>query len=69
MAEAKPTIFVSVPRLYHRIYDGIMKQFKSAQGFKKFLIDKACANKKYHMDVNNSLDHPFWDRLIFNKIK
>ena len=21
------------------------------------------------MDVNNSLDHPIWDKLIFNKIK
>ena len=25
MFEAKPTLFISVPRLYHRIYDGIMK--------------------------------------------
>lgn len=48
----KPTIFVSVPRLYNRFYDLIIKQFNSLTGIKRFLTDRAITVKtaSYHAD-------------------
>lgn len=37
LAEVRPTIFCSVPRLYNKFYDAILNSINSAGGVKTFL--------------------------------
>ncbi|CAI9776320.1 unnamed protein product [Fraxinus pennsylvanica] len=68
MAVLKPTIFCSVPRLYNRIYDGVMNAVKSSGGLKERLFTAAYKAKKQAI-LNGKKPSPMWDRLVFNKIK
>ncbi|KAJ3261778.1 hypothetical protein HK103_004729 [Boothiomyces macroporosus] len=68
VAELKPTIFASVPRLYNKIYDKVQLGIKEKGGI---------AEKLYHYAFNAKLEglkkgkitHPVWDRLVFRKIR
>jgi len=40
IADVKPTLFLSVPRLYNRFYDAIKGEFDKLTGLKKLLVDK-----------------------------
>ena len=42
LAELRPTVFPSVPRLWSRMYDVIQATFKEATGMKAKLIKKIC---------------------------
>lgn len=65
----KPTIFVSVPRLYHRLYSAIKDKLDSLTGFKKTLADKALSGKMYYLKNGGYVEHRLWDKLVFNKTK
>lgn len=41
----KPTILLSVPRIYNRIVEGVKGKFAAETGFKKWLIDCGVENK------------------------
>lgn len=69
LAELKPTIFVSVPRLYSRFYDAINQMFNSATGIKAALIRKALRAKRKEYKETGAISHAFWDFLVFNKVK
>ncbi|KAJ3113550.1 hypothetical protein HDU96_003287 [Phlyctochytrium bullatum] len=70
IALLKPTIFVSVPRLLNRIYDRIMAQgTQSGSAVKTYLFTKALDAKLAHLKATGSVTHPFWDALVFNKVK
>lgn len=66
--ELRPTIFVSVPRLYNRIYDRITGGASEAGGIKAALFHHAYETKRYWL-AQNYLGHALWDRLVFNGIK
>jgi long-chain acyl-CoA synthetase len=42
----KPNIFVSVPRLWNRIYDRVMAQIRESSPLKRRLFETAYAHKK-----------------------
>ena len=65
----KPTFFVSVPRIFNKIYDKIKKEFDQLTGFKKWLIDKAMTKKLNNLKNKNKFDHKFYDFLVFKKIR
>ena len=44
----KPTVFVSVPRLFNRFYDLIIQQFNSLTGLNKLLINTAIDAKMHN---------------------
>ncbi|CAJ0757068.1 3955_t:CDS:10 [Entrophospora sp. SA101] len=69
MALLKPTIFVSVPRLLTRIYAKLRMNTVDATGIKGTLSKKAVAAKLYNLENFGSVTHPFWDTILFNKIK
>ncbi|RLN06398.1 hypothetical protein BBJ28_00025653, partial [Nothophytophthora sp. Chile5] len=69
MAELKPTVFPSVPRLLNRIRDKITQGVAAAGGLKKMLFDQAYASKKAYLDEGGHVTHAFWDRLVFGKLK
>ncbi|KAJ6898839.1 long chain acyl-CoA synthetase 6 [Populus alba x Populus x berolinensis] len=68
MAALRPTIFCSVPRLYNRIYAGIMNAVKASGGLRERLFN-AAYNAKKQAILNGKNPSPMWDRLVFNKIK
>ncbi|KAL4308950.1 hypothetical protein GQ457_01G001930 [Hibiscus cannabinus] len=64
----RPTIFCSVPRLYNRIYAGIINAVKSSGPLKERLFNVAYNSKK-HAIMNGKSPSPLWDKLVFDKIK
>ena len=69
LAILKPTIFISVPRLFNKFYDVIKGKLAVLKGFKKNMADKAVKVKLGNLNKNGKLKHWFYDLLIFNKIK
>ncbi|KAH9112405.1 hypothetical protein AeMF1_013257 [Aphanomyces euteiches] len=68
MAELKPTIFVSVPRLFNRVYDKITQGIAAAGGVKKLMFDLAYESKRQAL-VPGANTHAFWDAIVFSKLK
>ncbi|KAI4368336.1 hypothetical protein MLD38_016904 [Melastoma candidum] len=68
MATLRPTVFASVPRLYNRIYSGIINAVKASGGLRERLFNAAYNAKKQAL-LNGKNASPMWDRLVFNKIK
>lgn len=68
LSALRPTVFCSVPRLYNRIYDGIINAVKSSGVLKERLF-KAAYNSKKQALMSGRNPSPMWDRLVFNKIK
>jgi long-chain acyl-CoA synthetase len=68
LLEAKPTILVSVPRLYEKIHDKI---FDSLKGFKLKLFSWAFSVGKRALEQHcfSSLSYRIADRLVFSKIR
>ncbi|CAG8638341.1 6680_t:CDS:10 [Acaulospora morrowiae] len=69
MAELKPTLFATVPRLLTRVYAKIQQSTVNAPGVKGALSRRAFAAKLERLDKGLGNTHPFWDRILFNKIK
>lgn len=69
LAELKPTLLVSVPRLFNRFYELISQQLGELTGVKKLLADRAIAGKMHYFRTQGTLVHKLWDSLIFKKIK
>ncbi|KAG1365446.1 long chain acyl-CoA synthetase 6, peroxisomal [Cocos nucifera] len=68
IAALRPTIFSSVPRLYNRIYAGIVNAVKTSGGLRERLFN-AAYNAKKRAIANGKNPYPMWDKLVFNKIK
>ena len=77
LAEVRPTIFASVPRVFNRIYDGLHARMNEEGGLKKKLfyaaIETAEARKKLAAEGKRSgwLDFKFkiLDGLVFSKVR
>ena len=65
----KPTVFVSVPRLYNRIYDKVIAGAEAAGGLKKKLFHMALNSKLQNLHQTATVTHSFWDKLVFAKPK
>ena len=64
----KPTFFASVPRLYNKIYDGIVDGMNNQKGIKKMLVDWAVSTKLENLK-HSKFTNLFFDALVFNKIR
>ena len=69
LAILKPTIFISVPRLYNKFYEYLIHQFSQEKGLRKALLDKALSSKMSNYHQYGVLESRVWDRLIFNRVK
>ncbi|MBF0476139.1 MAG: long-chain fatty acid--CoA ligase [Deltaproteobacteria bacterium] len=78
MVEVRPTLIISVPRLYEKIHAGILAKVATAGPIKKALFNWAmglamegltyiCHNKP--MPLTLSLKYSLADKLIFSKLK
>lgn len=68
VAELKPTVFPSVPRLYNRIYDKVMAGVRAKGGLAQMLFNMAYAAKKQGLE-NGTQSHWLWDTLVFAKVR
>ncbi|KAM7462764.1 hypothetical protein LguiA_030885 [Lonicera macranthoides] len=68
MMTLRPTIFCSIPRLYNKIYAGIMNAVKSSGVLRERLFH-AAYNAKKQAIMSGKNPSPMWDRLVFNKLK
>lgn len=64
----KPTMLPSVPRVLNRIAGQIQAQM-DAPGLKGKLLTKAVNAKLANYEATGAITHPFWDRLIFRKVR
>jgi long-chain acyl-CoA synthetase len=69
VAELKPTLFPSVPRLLTRVYAKLQQATVNAPGIKGSLSRRAVAAKLERLENGQGYTHPLWDRILFNKIK
>jgi long-chain acyl-CoA synthetase len=69
LAELKPTIFASVPRLLNRFYDLMQDGIKKQTGIKKSLLDKGIKSKLGSLHKSGSVSSGFYDALVFKKFK
>lgn len=76
-AEVRPTILVSVPRIFNKIYDGLQKKMAEAGGLKKSLFDGGMANeaeRRRLAEIGRSsllldLKGKLFDKLVFSKVR
>jgi long-chain acyl-CoA synthetase len=77
IAEVKPTILVSVPRIFNKIYDGLQKRMAEAGGLKKMLFDAGLQNEGERRQLAEggrssllvNLKGAFYDKLVFSKVR
>ncbi|KAI3448068.1 hypothetical protein Pfo_004733 [Paulownia fortunei] len=67
----KPTIFCGVPRVYERIYTGIMDKISAGGLLRKSLFQLAYYYKMRNLEKGLKQDEasPLLDKLVFDKIK
>jgi len=64
----KPNVILSVPRILNRIYQAIAANLK-APGLKGALLRRGVAVKLERFKQTGDHTHPFWDKLVFNKVR
>ncbi|KAI8026910.1 Long chain acyl-CoA synthetase 2 [Camellia lanceoleosa] len=71
IVELKPTIFCGVPRVFDRIYTGIIEKISLGGALRKALFQYAYNYKLQNLEKGIQQDKaaPLLDRLIFDKIK
>ncbi|MGI9529331.1 MAG: AMP-dependent synthetase/ligase [Acidimicrobiia bacterium] len=77
MPEIKPTMLVSVPTVFNKVYDGLQKMMEAEGGVKKAMFDAAVANarKREQMRKRGSrsrwvdLQNDLFDKLVFSKVR
>ncbi|CAG9463780.1 unnamed protein product [Pedinophyceae sp. YPF-701] len=67
----KPTLFPGVPRVFDRVYNGLMAKIEKAGGIKKFLFNWMYSRKAYFIEngADNLAASPLADKLVFSKVK
>ncbi len=77
LPEIRPTLLVSVPAVYNRIYDGLQKLMAAEGGAKKKIFDLAMANaeKRAKLAAEGKtsqwveLQNRIYDKLVFSKVR
>lgn len=69
LAIVKPTIFLSVPRLYSRFYDVLKGKFNEVQGFTKSALDYALNTKLKNLKESGVYTHSIYDKIFFAKTR
>lgn len=77
MPEIRPTILVSVPTVFNKIYDGLKKRMDAEGGVTKKLFDAAMANAAKKIELEKQGKSSGWvdmkdglfDKIIFTKVR
>lgn len=63
----KPTLFVSVPRLFNKVYDGIVQSVKGKGWFAQMLFNNGLRVKRSNLAKDCLYTHSLYDKLVFRK--
>jgi long-chain acyl-CoA synthetase len=77
MPEIKPTMLVSVPTMFNKVYDGLQKMMDAEGGLKKSMFDAAIANARKREQMHKrgtrsrwvDLQNDLFDKLVFSKVR
>ncbi len=77
LAEVRPTLLFSVPRIFNRIYDGLQKRMADEKPLKRMLFmrglrvagERRALAEKHQSSALLELQHAFFDKLIFSKVR
>ncbi len=77
LGEVRPTMLVSVPRIFTKIYDGLHKHMEAEGGITKLMFDAAVANARKRQDLAArgetsrwvELQHTALDRIVLSKVR
>ena len=77
LAEVRPTLFISVPRVFNRIYDGLHARMKEEGGLKKKLFEAAVDTAQQRRRLADQGKSSAWldfkfkilDALVFSKVR
>lgn len=77
LAEIRPTVIVSVPRIFNRIYDRVQQKFAAATGVQKTLVEAAlrlgrrrrALAEKGQRSLLCDAQFAVLDRLVFGKVR
>jgi long-chain acyl-CoA synthetase len=77
LAEVRPTVFISVPRVFNRIYDGLHAKMNEEGGLKKKLFEAAIETAEQRKRLAAEGKQSGWldlkfnilDRLVFSKVR
>ena len=77
MPEIQPTILVSVPTVFNKVYDGLKKRMEAEGGITQTLFDTAIANgrKKIQLEKQGSrsqwvdIQNTLFDKIVFTKVR
>lgn len=77
LAEVRPTLLFSVPRVFNRIYDALQKRMAEDSAVKRFLFNKGIdvARRRRLLEEENKrsawLDaqYSFFDKVVFSKVR
>ena len=58
-----------MPRLYNRIHGKILGGINEAKGVKGWLVNKAIKSKLENYKNGEGINHCFYDKIVFSKIK
>lgn len=64
-----PTVFCSVPRLFNKFHDGILKKINEQTGITGLIARRALSTKMEAAEKYGSCADKIYDTLVFNKIK
>ena len=71
IAALKPTLFAGVPRVFDRIYAGVLEKINAGSCIKKFLFNWGFNRKLHALNSGHSYDKaaPVFDKVVFSKVK
>lgn len=77
LGEVHPTMLVSVPRIFSKIYDGLNKHMAETGGVTKTMFDAALANaqKRQRLAAEGKtsrwvdIQHSFFDKVVMTKVR
>ena len=78
LVQVRPTVFPSVPRVYEKVYTGVLAKFDEATGVKRKLVDWALGVGREVSRLRQAgepvpgglaFKHRLADRLVYSKIK
>jgi Long-chain acyl-CoA synthetases (AMP-forming) len=70
LQELKPTLFLSVPRLFNKFHDAMWEGIKKQpDGLKKKMAYRAVSAKLSNLRLNAQYTHSIYDSLVFSKMR
>lgn len=77
LAEVRPTLLFSVPRIFNRIYDGLHKRMNDEGGLKLTMFNAAVGNAEHRKGLAEQrkrsgwadFKHGIFDKLVFSKVR